>query len=268
MALVREVLGGRGYVDADQQPDIPALSEGQRRLYERYQCEYLFVRPHDELAVEPHWDLSQRPLAIDIDYVGMLGRARPVTFGGRTVLSLAPDDLLLALCVHGAKHHWERLAWIRDVAGVLTRWPDLELEALLKRTRRQGCARLLLVSLAVARTCAGSQLPRAVCHAIAADPIAEVLCQEVVGELFRDGRAEPRNDRIDAFRFRMRERWSDRLRYATRTWLTPRRRHLEMVALPPGLLWAYYPLKWGTDFAAAPVWSFAKHLIGPKVTRN
>ena len=89
--------------------------------------------------------------------------------------------------------------------------PTSELEALLKRTRRQGCARLLLVSLAVARTCAGSQLPRAVCHAIAADPIAEVLCQEVVGELFRDGRAEPRNDRIDAFRFRMRERWSDRL---------------------------------------------------------
>lgn len=249
---VREVLEARGYVDGDQPPEGPALTVVQRRLYERYQCEYLFVRPHDDMAVEPHWDLTQRTLAMDVDYPGMLDRARPARLAGREVWALAPDDLLLALCVHGAKHHWERLAWIRDVAAVLAKWPDLDLEGAAQRLRGRGCERLFLLSLEVARRCAGAALPAAVVAAIERDPSIRKLSQEVSDGLFQPGRSEPRNDRVEAFRFHLRERWSDRLRYAAMTWLTPRRRHLEAVALPRGLSWAYYPLKIGIDFAFAP----------------
>ncbi len=249
VALVREVLEEHGYVDGDQQPGAPPLTDAQRWMYERYQCEYMFVRLHDEMAVEPHWGLSQRPLALDVDYAGMLDRATPTRLGDRTVLTLAPDDLLLALCVHGAKHHWERLAWIRDVAAVLTKWPNLDLEAAVQRARARGCARLLLLSLSVVRECAGVSLPEAIGDAIEADPAIGQLRQEVLEALFQPDRPEPRNDRVEPFRFRLRERWSDRLRYASRTWLTPRRRHVEMVALPYRMRWGYYPLKLGADFA-------------------
>jgi hypothetical protein len=268
VTAVRETLEARGYVDADQQPDKPPLSDVQRRMYERYQCEYLFVRADDEMAIEPHWDLSQRPLALDVDYVGMLDRAGPVLLGGRIVSSLAPADLLIALCVHGAKHQWERLAWIRDVAGVLAKWPDLELEAVIERARRQGYARLLLLSLAVVRECAGVSLPGAVRQAIAADPTIAVLRRGIVASLLLDHRTEPRNDRVDPFRLQLRERWSDRLRYTWRTRLTPRRSHLEMVALPRRLRWLYYPLKWGTDFAITPAWSLVKPVIRPIFNRR
>jgi hypothetical protein len=268
VTAVRETLQARGYVDADQRPDMPPLSDVQRRMYERYQCEYLFVRARDEMAIEPHWDLSQRPLALDVDYGGMLDRAGPVRFGGRTVSSLAPPDLLIALCVHGAKHQWERLAWIRDVAGVLAKWPDLDLEAVVERARRQGYARLLLLSFAVVRECAEVALPGAVRQAIAADPAIAVLVRRIVDGLFLDHRTEPRNDRVDSFRLQLRERWSDRMRYTWRTRLTPRRYHLELVALPGRLCWLYYPLKWGTDFAVAPAWSLVKPVIRPIVNRR
>ena len=268
VTAVRQTLEARGYVDADQPPDQPPLSDVQRRMYERYQCEYLFVRPHDEMAIEPHWDLSQRPLALDVDYRGMLDRARPVRLSGRMVLSLAPDDLLVALCVHGAKHHWERLAWIQDVAGVLATWPDLDVAAAVERARRRGYARLLLVSLAVAEACTGVPLAPSIRQAIAADPTVGVLLREIVDGLFLDHRTEPRNDRVDPFRIRLRERWSDRLRYTWRTRLTPRRRHLETVALPQRLRWVYYLVKWGTDLALTPAWSLVKPVIRSKVTRR
>ncbi len=268
VARVREVLEERGYVDADQVPGAPMLTAVQRRMYERYQCEYLFIRAHDEMAVEPHWDLSQRTLAMDVDYAGMLDRARPARLGGRTVLVLAPDDLLVALCVHGAKHQWERLAWIRDVAGVLAKWPDLDLEAAARRLRARGCERLFLLSLEVARQCAGATLPAAIGTAIARDSTIGQLSEEVWNGLLQPGGPEPRNDRVDPFRFRLRERWSDRLRYAALTWLTPRRRHLEVVALPLRLAWAYYPVKAGIDFAYLPMVRLIRLATSQKVSSS
>ncbi len=254
----RAVLEAQGYEDAGRVQGVPPLTSVQRRLYEHFQCEYQYAREADDMVVEPHWNLSQRPLAIDVDYLGMLDRARPVTLFGRSVLTLAPDDLLVALCIHGSKHHWQRLAWIRDIAGVLTVFPDIDLQHVLRQARARGYARLLLLSLAVAREYAGAPLASDIIRIIDSDRTLVSLMDEVGRSLFEVEPAEPRNDRIEPFRLRMRERWSDRLRYALRTLTTPRRHHLEMVSLPAGLSWGYYPLKLGIDYACLPAWELLK----------
>jgi hypothetical protein len=46
-----------------------------------------------------------------------------------------------------------------------------------------------------------------------------------------------------------------------RTLLWPGRTHLEIVALPGPLRWLYFPLKWGHDFVAMPLWRFVKPTI-------
>ena len=166
---------------------------------------------------------------------------------------LAPEDLLLALCVHGAKHHWQRLAWLRDVAGVLTKWPALDLDACLSRAQHLGCGRLLRLSLSLVGSCSSHKLPQSVHEAIARDPRIEELERSVFRTLFAVDPPEPRNDQINSFRMRLRERRVDRWRYAARTWLTPRRHHLELVSLPSALVWGYYPLKIGLDYALAPL---------------
>jgi hypothetical protein len=256
-----EVLEGRGYVDAGQRPGVRPLTVTQQSMYRRFQCEHTYVRASDGVVVEPHWALSQRPLAVDIDYAGMLRRARPRSLGGRAVLALAPEDLLLALCIHGAKHHWERLAWIRDVAALITSCADLNLVSCIDRARPWGCVRLLLVGLAVAHRCAGVNLPLAVERLIDADRCTVVLEQQVLGWLFDPHKEPPANDRLDRYRFLTRERWSDRIRYVSRTLLSPRRNHLEIVALPRALMWLYFPLKLGHDFVALPLWRFVKRPI-------
>ena len=169
------------------------------------------------------------------------------------------NDLLLALCVHGAKHRWQRLAWIRDVAALLQKGGQLDLARLLVDARRLGCARLMLLGLGVAAECAGANLPPGVAAAIRADGMASLLVKEVFDGLWQDC-AEPRNDRIDSFRFRMREQWRDRVSYVTRTLTAPRRPHLEAVALPAGFGWGYHPIRVGLDFAVLPVRSVLRRL--------
>jgi hypothetical protein len=259
VSTVCNVLEARGYVDAGRRPGVAPLTATQLLMYRRFQCEHTYARDADGIVVEPHWGLSQRPLAVDVDYAGMLDRARPKSLGGRSVLSLAPEDLLLALCIHGAKHHWERLAWIRDVAALVKRFPDLDLEACIARARSSGCMRLLLVGLALARRCGGVRLATTIERLIDADRTTVALQQRAMMWLFDPDKEPPRNDRVDRFRFMMRERFADRLRYVSRTLLCPGRMHLEIVALPSPLAWLYFPLKCAHDFVALPLW----RLIAP-----
>ena len=60
-----------------------------------------------------------------VEFERKLPQSSPQVAGkdGRT---LSPEDLLLALCVHGSVHMWSSLRWVADVARLLERSPQLD----------------------------------------------------------------------------------------------------------------------------------------------
>ena len=52
--------------------------------------------------------------------------------------SLAPEDNLLLLCMHGAKHCWSRLERVCDVAELITSHSNLDWVALVSRAKVFG----------------------------------------------------------------------------------------------------------------------------------
>ena len=174
----------------------------------------------------------------------------------------APEDLLLLLCVHGAKHEWERLGWIRDVAAVLERSADLglDLDRAVALSREQGCARVLLLGVSVAHQLLDAPLPSNLRRDIHRDRGVQPLVDHVITSLFVRDRPPDGNAHISRFGFRMHERTVNRMRYVSRTLLLPRVEHIEMVALPASLAWVYYPLRWAHDYIALPLWILTRPL--------
>jgi putative nucleotidyltransferase-like protein len=62
--------------------------------------------------------------------------------GGQTVMTLSPEDLLVYLCAHGAKHVWEKLIWIVDVAGLINRHSDPDWRSVCDLAARHRCERV------------------------------------------------------------------------------------------------------------------------------
>jgi hypothetical protein len=259
-----ELLEARGYVDSALLHRRVILTPAQHTMYRRYQCEYQYVRVSDGVIVEPHWAFAQRMLAIDLDYRAMFDRAHTILLEGHPVRSLATEDMLLALCIHGGKHRWERLTWIRDVAALLARSPDLDVDRCLAVARATGCTRLLLLGLTLARRCAGVRSPGTIDRLIENDSAVQDLEDQVMRRLFDPDRQPVDNAIVDRFAFQMRERWRDRMRYLRRTLLMPRLEHIQMVVLPPALRWAYYPLRWAHDYVALPLWRLASPVLGTR----
>ena len=77
-------------------------------------------------TVELHHDV-ENPLAFNFDVASALRRVRRATFQGENTWQLAPDDELLFLCLHAARHRYERLSPVLDLRLAfekLTSTPD------------------------------------------------------------------------------------------------------------------------------------------------
>lgn len=72
--------------------------------------------------VELHHDV-ENPLTFNFHTEAALRRARPPVFQGVHCWQLAPDDELLFLCLHAARHRFERLSLILDLQFAFQKLP-------------------------------------------------------------------------------------------------------------------------------------------------
>lgn len=220
----------------------PGLTASQERFLLRRQHNLAFSRDGERLTVELHWEVSPAPFASVPLGEGAWERASAVTLYGAGVECLAPEDLLLALAVHGTKHLWERLAWVCDVAALVNSRPGLDWDFVLRRARASSVERMLYLVLRLARGLLGAKLPDEVL-AETRDPAVSALASEVAAALFAGAAYEPagfvRNVR---FNMRARGRLREKASYL-RFIFTPTDGDLAAVSLPHGISFLYYFLR-------------------------
>lgn len=213
---------------------------GLESWYFRSQNEFGLVHGEHGQILEIQWAVAPRSFAVDVDLTGLFDRSRPIRLGGRDVPAFEPADLLLLLCVHGAKHLWERLGWIVDVAELMVTHPDLDWDAARRRARAAGSFRMLLVGVGLARELLAASVPEPVVRAIAGDPAVGRLVDAFGARLADPSPHERRVRRLD---LSMRERPIDRFRHLLLLAVTPTAGDINAVALPRHLFFLYYALR-------------------------
>ena len=88
--------------------------------------QYLFCKTDTKLIVELHNDFTLRYFPRPLPIEEFFGRQIRVCLDGREAPTLSVEDQLVLICIHGAKHLWERLIWIADVAALVTRQTGID----------------------------------------------------------------------------------------------------------------------------------------------
>ena len=232
----RAVLMTEGYA-----PLLP-LTDTQQAVLLRTQCNLPFTRERKRLVVELHWAVSApyfaRPFAAD----ALWARLEDGQLAGQGIKQPAAEDLLLALCVHGSKHLWERLAWISDIAEISKQRRDLDWHSLLAAARATGSERMLLLGLRLAADLLDAELPAEVGRALAADAATGRLAAGVVRYLFTPDLTPGGVARYLRFQLRARRRLRDKMNYL-RFVVTPTEEDLAQLPLPAPLTFLYYLLR-------------------------
>ena len=214
------------------------LPEKLQKPYIRSYDELLLHDPGKTLLLELHWAFLPRHFSVSLDTALFWQRTELVSIGSRQVPTLGNEDLMLVLCLHGAKHCWSHLGLICDVAW-LAAGKALCWDTLIQRARDAGALRMLLLALALAARTLDAPLAEPVARGIAADPEVTTLSAEIAAKLFGARHDERSILRSGILHVRMRERLRDRLLYTFRLATRPGVEDWEMFNLPASLSFLY-----------------------------
>lgn len=189
------------------------LRGAQRDTYLRWHGEHHLVCGQRMVNVDLHWAFSLREFALALDVEGMWTRTRTLRLARRDLPTLSDEDLLLVLCVNGAKDCWERLDRVCDVAGLLRASAQLNWQQIFAAAARAGAMRILGLGLLLASELLGAPLPREVATRIQRDSGLKKVTQEVQAALMDETRISGSRAARSLFHLRMRERFRDRARY-------------------------------------------------------
>ena len=200
--------------------------------------EMSFVSPIG-VSVDVHWRLVPPHFASVFDKTDPWQSLRVASLAGHQVQILAPEAQLLFLCAHGAKHMFERLGWICDIARFLVVTPDLDWNLIVSDARQAHALRQVLFSVRLATDLFGirssAELP--------SDPSVEPLVVSVRTRLLAHGSAEISALVSTRFILRLLERKNHRVRFLFGEFFTPSEAEYRVLRLPPWFHFLYYPFR-------------------------
>ncbi len=196
--------------------------------------EWTFDSPAGKNLLELQWALQPRFYAVDYDMDGLFDRAVNVTVAGRGVKTPSPEDLLLVLSVHAAKHVWGRLIWLCDIAQIVKR-EKLNWNWVQSRAREVGIERILHITLLLANRLLAVAIAEPVREPLLSDSEAQAFADEIGAAVAAGVSYEEQQVSYFRLMMRLRERRADRLRFLTRLAFTPGPGEWESVRLPRAL---------------------------------
>lgn len=216
------------------------LSETAERAYVRSGYECTFDHAGGRNLLELQWALQPNFYSVDFDVSGVFRRAVTVSVAGRQAKTPSPEDLLLILSLHAAKHVWGRLLWLCDIAQI-TKRPDLNWDWITSQAKALGIERIMHVTLLLAKSLLGAEIPSSPNRTLLSDAASHILADNIRIEMANGVSCNVES--LDYFRLmmRLRERRADRLRFLRRLTFTPGPGEWKAIQLP-ARLFPLYPV--------------------------
>ena len=222
------------------------ISGAQEELLKHVEYSRTFTRPGDDLDLDLHWDLARSFFTGRVEAEALWADTTSFDLHGRELRCLSPDLLLLALCVHGAKHGpfpWPRLKWICDVAEFIRHSEGFDWQAALRRAGELGCRRAVLLGLAVSRPLHDDELPPVIEAELAREPHVESLARRIWEWQASDTAVSLSFSERAAIDLTLIDDGVGRLSYAVRRIFTPTTKDWGSRRLPRHFAFLYVPLR-------------------------
>lgn len=220
----------------------------------------VFVKRRTLCRVDLQWLMAHQHFAFRLDRPEFWERRVSLEFENKTVPGLAPEDLLIVLCVHGSKHAWEHLKWVCDVAELIRSHPDLDWDRIFVYASNWRCRRMLYLGLSVAHQILDAPLPEAVLKRLMDDTGVQALSHRMPASLLSDSHDGITEEQAGALYFSLKDSWRERWQFGVMLC----RAHSPMATTPPS--W----FRWRTSLSCLarliiPLHRIMKHLLSPTI---
>lgn len=231
----RDLLLAQGY-----RPPFP-MTEIQEAAYlqSQFWSDYFFRHEDGIGFIDIHWAIGPRGSSPVIDPDHLWKRLEQVSVNGQTVLTISSEDMILLLCMHGAKHRWQKLNWVCDLAELMELRQEKDWGRIMDRACRQGNRRAVSLGFILAADLLGARLPEEVLQRMEKDTGVKCLAERVKRNLFLNGINRNMRFEDDLLYLRTMDHWADRGRYCLNLLVTPTPLEFSLFPLPRDLFFLY-----------------------------
>ncbi len=208
-----EILAERGYAAAEQ-------SKAKRPAQSK---DIEWVHSRTGIHLELHWSACEPWYDRRLSRLKLWEPASATMLAGRKMPLPTVENMFFLLAIHGARHRWEALKWLCDVAALFKTFPELDFAQVLSRASELSRRRIVLLPCALVSRLFQVALPPALLKAIRQDPGVEALAGEIQRRYDRVHDYDPASARAsvarlfdqEGLRIRMRDRRIERIRLRT-----------------------------------------------------
>jgi len=140
------------------------VSFNAKQIKEYSKTEYSLAATDEDsgMIVELHWEITGRytGCSFGLDHFG--NRLEKTTILGRQIHQFPAEDLLVYLCIHGAKDGWNILDRVCCVAELIRSYTDMDWKRVEQLSDKIHCRRMLHLGLFLAHHLLETELPKRV----------------------------------------------------------------------------------------------------------
>jgi len=226
---VAQILKNFGYV-----PIYP-LSETQYRVWYQHAKDMTFIHSHKQTHIDVHWKLMDSDHPIQIHLKEIWRYPRQVMLKGIPLTTFSNEAMLSYLCIHGSKHLWERMGWIKDI-DTFTRTQTINWDKFVHLMQNNRSKRLVLLGLSLSNTLYSTPVPAELHKKIKQHSVFS----EITKFVFLNWESEQNMIANTSAMLKFFPKPSMKLRYLWKIIFKPSQNEYRFADLPDTLYWAYY----------------------------
>ena len=173
----RALLASQGY-----SPQT-SLTPEQDKKYIQLRCEYGLSHPNQTM-IDLHWQFIPWYYLEPFTESEIWSGSKVRSFEGKDVVTLSTEMMIIALCIHGAKHQWKKLRQISDIAGIIDSDKDINWDLVINLAREKRIERIVFLGLRLAEVFMKIGLPPGLSGTIRDDPDVRDLVSSCIDAMF------------------------------------------------------------------------------------
>lgn len=221
----------------------PQLTRAQQKSHLNFHCEIQFFHQDQFSVVDLHWGLTPKSFPFFLGFEELWARRQTIRLAAHHIATFSNTDLMLYLCVHGAKHYWRRLEWLAAVVELVSSTSTNDWELVLQRASDTKSRKILTLGLMLAGDVFALDLPPEVDELLRGSGRMRECALRMEQLLFQDTSIAPTQTEMFRFNLLFMDRKPDAIKGFLRSIFVPTISDWQMTRLPNSLYPVYYGLR-------------------------
>ncbi len=182
-----------------------------------------------------HWSFLDEDYPMQVDLEAFWKETQSVKINGQHIPLFSNENLLYYLCIHGSKHLWERIEWVKDI-DLMIRKQKIDWEKVIQKAKGSGFEKMLYLGLLLSSSLFGTPVPKTVLEQI--ESYTEL--PELESFVLESWQEEKSTFAKTAAMLKLFPGIKEQALYLHKIILKPSFNEYWYVDLPKGMYWAYY----------------------------